>query len=117
MATFNGATFYTLTDDGFRPDWYREPQITRTPIPGANYEDVQFGGLGNYRVTVSAYVTSDADMGILKGSIGTGVYTLSDLFGDGVNYAKTMLCDVRKVRRRSWAAEWECELTFERQGV
>lgn len=116
-ASFSGSTFYVEVDnDAYRPAWSRVPRFVRTPIPGAAYDDLQFAGTGNYRITLTAYSTSDADTANLVAKIGTSA-TLTNPFGDSVNYASSVLCDVRELRRLSAGQQWHMVLDFERAGT
>lgn len=117
-ASYAGVTFNTdiSDDEGFVPRWEQEAFIARRVIPFANREDVQSAGRGNYRVTLKAYITSDSGVATLQAAVGTTPRTLTNPFGNSVNYANTLLVGVTDIRRRAWAEEWELTLEFERVG-
>jgi hypothetical protein len=118
-ASYAGVSFNTdiSGDEGFVNRWEQEAFITRRVIPYANKEDVQSAGRGNYRVTLKAYLTSDSSVATLQAAVGTTLRTLTNPFGDSVNYSNTMLVAVSDIRRRSWQQEWELTLEFERMGA
>jgi hypothetical protein len=113
-ASYAGAAFETRTAaNGLVPRWARQVRVTRRPIPNSDREDVQSTGLGNQRVTLPAYITSDADMAALIAAQGVTRRQLTNPFGTGESYANVILAGVSAPRRRGWEPIWLCDLTFE----
>lgn len=118
-ATYAGVTFENEISgqDGQVNRWSQQATIVRRLIPYANKEDVQDAGRGNHRVTILAFITSSSGVATLQAAQGTTRRTLTNPFGDSVNYANVMLTRVGEPRRLSWAEEWMVELEFEREGT
>lgn len=93
MASYGGVSFDVLKVDGFtRPEWLRQPRITVRPIPGANKDDLQSTGLGNWEITVEAESTQAGAIATLVGLQGVTKRTLTSLFG--ANHSNVMLTRV-----------------------
>lgn len=115
MASYNSVTFYPLAEDSmFWPYWEQELVTTRRHIPYSDTDDLQFGGLSNFKLEVEAEITSDANLATLRSSMdGTG-RTLTDF--NGTNYTDCYLTGMADIRKwdNSGVDKWVCTLTFER---
>lgn len=113
MSSYAGVTFSELDPQGFFPEWQQEPNVVvRHPISG-NQDIVQGMGRGNFRVTVHAGLSADADLATLRAAVGV---TLRTLVLGSTSHANTMLIGVRNPRRLGWAEVIGVDLEFIRAG-
>ncbi len=115
MPTYNSVGFDVVMDGDWRPEWEQEANINREHFPWTNKDDVQALGRGNYRITLTALIDSDADAAALRSSVGVTTRTLTDLFG--TTYTGVMLVGYRRPRRHELEELWQVELEFEREGA
>ncbi|MHB1131652.1 MAG: hypothetical protein ACYC4L_04620 [Chloroflexota bacterium] len=113
-ASYNGATFNVISDAGFTPRWLRKPVIARKHYPFSDNDDIQYGGRERPTVVLKVGVDSDAAWNLLEAGADGVARTLSNPFGDGVNYASVKITDIRSIKRRTYAQEWEAEIEFVR---
>lgn len=117
MPSYAGVTFEAHTPGSLRPDWQQEAVITRRLIPGGNKENVQSAGRGNRRITVTAILSSAADLATLQAAQGATLRTLTDLFGDTeVSTALLNVSPPRRLAKTSPTAIW-VDLLFEKAGT
>lgn len=149
MATFTtaalGVTFDVKPDTGqsggefWRPFWDRDVYIDRRHLAYTSQDDLQYGGLGNPRMTISALVAPDSGSGsgqttdpffladTLRGQIMLqGTLDMTAECGSGWVWTNTYLVGVTKPRRLhlgsttfiggvpSDYAMWAVDLSFER---
>jgi hypothetical protein len=112
MATYNSVTFTVLLNDGILTLWQQEERVAITPIPNANYDDVQWMGLGNPTITLNTLIESEADLTALQASRGITKRSLTGV--NGATYANTMLLKVTNARK-SMGGYWTADLTFMRE--
>lgn len=115
--SYVNVNFDVLMPGDFRPGWRREPNVRVTHVPGSAEDDVQFGGLGNWRIRVEALLdsdTADADIATLQAALSNTARTLV-LFG--TSYASTYLIDVGDPQRAEGYERWRVQLEFMRQGT
>ena len=89
MASYAGITLVLRTGNGFVNDWASEQNVSITHIPGSDQDDVQFGGLGNRRVTWQIRLASLADYNALRAAQGATLRTLTKY--DGSTTSNVML--------------------------
>lgn len=118
MASYGGVTINVETDErGFIPRWSRKNYTSRTKPIGVSRENLQFGGRGNSTITLRLALFVAADFATLEGWENDGVArALVDPAGDGVNYPSVYLMEIRNAKKRSYAQEFEADVTFERVG-
>ena len=117
MGTYAGITFEVMAEGQWRPCWHREQSVSRRHLPGSNKDDVQFGGLGNWRIAVTASLTDDDDATTLYAAVGPTLRALTDFLGAGDDYANVMLSGVSSPKRHPTKEVWLIELEFERAGA
>jgi hypothetical protein len=119
MPSYAGADFENdvTGQDGMVSRWQREAVFSVRQVPGSDFEDTQYIGRGNERLTVRAYIEDDDDLATLQAAVGATRRTLTNPFGDSVNYSNVILMAVRNVRRLAWEEVIEAELEFMRTGA
>jgi hypothetical protein len=131
--TYNGVTADLVSDDeGWIPDWERESYTNAEHYPESDYDEVQYGGLGDRVVTWTVRVNTEADAAALEGSVGENPRTLTVGYTDFDDttesdvYAGVRLDRARRRRKTVMgansgtlaAARWyELELTFRLEGA
>ena len=116
MATYAGVTLSILHPEGFSPHWSQESVVSERIIPYANYAEIQVAGRGNFRLAALALISADADIPTLQAAVGTTLRTLTNPFGDSVNYSNVALVGVGVPGRAANKAKWQVPLTFVRKG-
>jgi hypothetical protein len=113
MPTFAGVTFAIRVQDGLIPIEFEPSQLkTVTPIPGANANDVQLGGLTYATLALSAMIDNLADYSTLKTALVAA--TSGTLAYRGVNYANCVLTAIRQPMVNPETGRVQAELEFER---
>ena len=118
-ATYNGISFdvYTEDDQGRTARFQNAARYSEQEVPYANFAFVQYGGRGNPRVTLKLNLTNDSDYASLNASADGVARTLTNPFGDGVDYANVVLFDVSGPMRQNYAADWNFQVTFVQKGA
>lgn len=132
--TYNGVTCDLVSDsEGWIADWERESYVAVEHFPDSNYDERQYGGLGDKVVTWTVRVNTEASAAALEASVGETPRTLTVNYTDydGTTAVTDTLTSVyldRARRRRRTvfgantstlnAARWyELELTFSMEGT
>jgi hypothetical protein len=92
MASYAGITLELKTRDGLINSWSAEQNVTVTHIPGSDQDDVQFGGMGNRRVTWPVLLASVADYNALRAAQGPTLRTFTN--DDATTISNVMLLRV-----------------------
>lgn len=110
MPAYAGVTFGVRGDGaGFGPEWEEEEQVNITHIPGSSADDVQFGNVGNAKMTVRAIVDNVTDLGTLKSARGI---TLRTLTWHEAGVTNVMLLKVSSVQTHENSGKVLCNLDF-----
>jgi hypothetical protein len=96
----------------FWPGWEQKSTVSVRHIPYSDTDDIQFGGLGNFQLTVQAEVSSSANVITLRGSVDGVARTLGDFRGN--SYTNCYLTDISEIRAHDTIDVWTCKLTFMR---
>lgn len=112
MPTYAGVTFSAEAPGGFAPFWERESLVATRPIPYGSRDDVQYAGQGNYRVTLSAWVETEAGLATLQAAVGIVPRTLTGLYGS--DHASVRLLRVANPRRARTGSGYYATLEFDR---
>ena len=114
----SSATFKIRVTDGMMPQWYREALWNRRQIPYANKEDVQFGGLSNWKLSAEVMIYDEASYAALQIMQGTIGGSLTDLYG--ADYASVALASVGQPKKAMGQPAdsplYILEITLEREG-
>lgn len=130
--TYNGVTAALVSDDqGWIPDWVRESYVTVEHYPESDYDERQYGGLGDPEWTITVRVNTEADAAALEASVGPVVRTLTvnytdfDDTAESDTYTRVNLDRCQRRRKTVFGANvttlatarwYELELTFSRDG-
>ena len=117
MAAYASVTFIARMQDSLAPRWRQEATITERVIPYANYDDVQSAGRRNFKLEVEATLTAAADVSTMQAAVGITLRTLTNIFGDSVNYTNVALLSMGPVLKVPGQNYWFVSLVFTRQGA
>lgn len=95
----------------------QEPNVSVRHIPYANRDLVQFGGRGNYTLTIPVRVDNNNDVSTFQSLVDGNPHTL---VYNGVTYNNVYLIRVGKIEQMGIGTanpNWTAELSFIRQGA
>lgn len=114
MTLYGGITFTVKAPGGLRPLWGRESSYVRTHLPYSNVDDVQWDGLGNAMITLTAQFATFADIVLMTALVGPVARPITGLMGE--NVAAARLLSVRPLQGNTVDDYFEAELTFDQGG-
>lgn len=120
MAAYGGRSFNVYQQgSGLLPQWTRESNVTVRHYAGGAKDNIQFGGQGNYKMEVQAYVppsvATSTEVASWQALVNGTARTLSSLWGQTFN--NVYLIGVGEAQWHGIENFYTIPLTFMRLGA